>query len=738
MGRTIERGAARDAQATASTRALSAFVRHARRGGADRGRRARAISMPIADAIAAIGARGRRARRRRCSAQPASRSSSRRCIRATSSRSASACCAELVPRRARSSPAARRRRHRAHDRRRGGRAARAVARYRSTRLRATARSPAGTASASRCRPTRSAAPPSIDWLAALARSARPRIPVRLVKGAYWDTEIKRAQEQGLAGYPVFTRKAHTDVVLSRLRAGACSTRATRSTRSSRRTTRTRSPRCVELRRRRARASSSSACTAWARRCTQVVQRRRATSPCRVYAPVGSHEDLLPYLVRRLLENGANTSFVNRIADARCRSRTLVADPVEQLRRLGAKPQSAISAAARAATAPSAGTRPASIARRPARRLARARRGACAGAAEHQSRAAAPIVGTVQRRTGTAARCSRPGRPPRAIGERRRGRPARPSTRALDALAHGAACAGTRRRRARARDPRARGRRARSAIAPSSSRCSCAKPARRCPTRSPKCARRPTSAATTRCGARRSSPPATSCRARPARRNELAAARPRRVRVHPPWNFPLAIFTGQVAAALAAGNAVVAKPAEQTPLVAAHAVAAAASTPACRADVLHAAAGRRRDGRRARWSRDPRIAGVAFTGSTETAQRDQPRARRARRPIVPLIAETGGQNAMIVDSSALPEQVVTRRAALGVQQRRTALLGAARAVPAGGHRAARDRAAATARCDELVVGDPALLATDVGPVIDDAARGRARSATSSAMRDARPR
>ena len=184
----------------------------------------------------------------------------------------------------------------------------------------------------------------------------------------------------------------------------------------------------------------------------------------------------------------------------------------------------------------------------------------------------------------------------------------------------------------------------------------------------------------------------------------------------PWNFPLAIFLGQIAAALAAGNAVVAKPAEQTPLVAAEAIRLLlrAGIPD---DVVHLLPGDGRIG--AALVADPRIAGVAFTGSTETAQRINRSLAGRDGPIVPLIAETGGLNALIADSSALPEQLVAdvfARPSIG----RPALLGAARAVRPGGHR--RPGPPHAGRCGRRVaVGDPGKLSTDIGPVIDSAAR-----------------
>jgi RHH-type proline utilization regulon transcriptional repressor/proline dehydrogenase/delta 1-pyrroline-5-carboxylate dehydrogenase len=186
----------------------------------------------------------------------------------------------------------------------------------------------------------------------------------------------------------------------------------------------------------------------------------------------------------------------------------------------------------------------------------------------------------------------------------------------------------------------------------------------------------------------------------------------------PWNFPLAIFTGQVAAALAAGNAVVAKPAEQTPLVAAQAVRLLlqAGVPA---DTLHFLPG---DGAQVggRLVADPRIAGVAFTGSTETARLIH-RALAAREGAIPvLIAETGGQNAMVVDSSALPEQVVldaVQSAFNSAGQRCSAL----RVLCLQEDIAPRVLRLLAGCMDELAVGDPALLETDVGPVIDAEAR-----------------
>ncbi|MBL8528379.1 MAG: bifunctional proline dehydrogenase/L-glutamate gamma-semialdehyde dehydrogenase PutA, partial [Burkholderiales bacterium] len=186
--------------------------------------------------------------------------------------------------------------------------------------------------------------PVLDWLAALAAEAGHRLPVRLVKGAYWDTEIKRAQVQGLAGYPVFTRKAHTDVAYL-----ACARRviaaharlypmfATHNAHTAAAIVEYAAERSLrhdafEFQRLFGMGESLY---------EEIVPPAKLGIACRVYAPVGSHEDLLPYLVRRLLENGANTSFVNRIAHSDVPIAEIVADPVARVRARGPSPNPAL-------------------------------------------------------------------------------------------------------------------------------------------------------------------------------------------------------------------------------------------------------------------------------------------------------------------------------------------------------------------------------------------------------------
>ena len=189
------------------------------------------------------------------------------------------------------------------------------------------------------------AKPVLEWLAELAEATQRVLPVRLVKGAYWDTEIKRAQEAGLEAYPLFTRKVSTDVSYL-----ACAKfmLAKRDVVLSAVCHPQRPHDCGGQGHggRAGGLSSSSGCMAWGRRfMSRWSGPRKMNLPCRIYAPVGSHEDLLAYLVRRLLENGANTSFVNRLADDEAPIADIIADPVVEVAALRADSASAHSRAA---------------------------------------------------------------------------------------------------------------------------------------------------------------------------------------------------------------------------------------------------------------------------------------------------------------------------------------------------------------------------------------------------------
>ena len=556
--------------------------------------------------------------------------------------------------------------------------------------------------------------PLVDWLADLAGRSRRRLMVRLVKGAYWDSEIKRAQERGLDTYPVFTRKVATDVSYL-----ACAGRLLRAGDAFYPQFATHNAHTVaavlemagdrggwEFQRLHGMGEALYG---------EIVGSDKLDKPCRIYAPVGSHEDLLAYLVRRLLENGANTSFVNRIVDETQPIDEIVADPVARLARLEIKPHPKIPLP-RDLYLPERSNSPGLDLADP-RALADLRDGIGAAVRRLSGGAAraGPIVGGIELRAADA--------PVFGPSDRRRriGSVAEaPPEQIEQALARAT-------RAAAAWD-----------ATPAAIRAATLDSAADLYEQ-----HRPELIALIVREGGRTIPAALSevreagdfLRYYAARaRADFAMPEPlpgptgerNRLALHgrgvfasiSPWNFPLAIFTGQIAGALAAGNAVIAKPAEQTPLVAAAAMRLllAAGIPG---DVLHLLPG---PGERvgAALVSDPRVAGIAFTGSTETARAINLALATRDGPIVPLIAETGGQNAMIVDSSALPEQVVIdvlTSAFDSAGQRCSAL----RLLYLQEDIADRLLPMLAGAMAELRIGDPALLATDVGPVIDDEAR-----------------
>ena len=576
--------------------------------------------------------------------------------------------------------------HRPHHRRRGGRPARPVARPVRGAVGGDPRSPAGTASALRCRPIRSArCRCSTGWPTWRAGTQR-RLPVRLVKGAYWDTEIKRAQERGLTAircsparsrptspisparscmlarrdvfYPQFaTHNAHTLAAVSVLAGNDRRLRVPAPARHGRGALR-------------ARSSAPQA----------------MNQPCRIYAPVGSHEDLLAYLVRRLLENGANTSFVNRLADERRRSTRSSPIRSREVRQLPRDPASAHSAAARHLRRRARNSRGVAAVG-PIRRARTAGRGDRKRARDARSQRPL-IVGGGDAGQGAVRRIDRAAS---TADDRRRGRRGERSD-----VDRGLALA-----RQRAADDWDR--RGGEARAQSSKRAADLLRGRARATLMALCVREAGKtladalaevreavdflryyAAQARAEFRRAD---ARCRARPASATSCALHGRGVFACISPWNFPLAIFTGQVAAALAAGNAVLAKPAEQTPLI-----AACGREPAARgrrARRRAASPARRRRQRRRSAARRSRA-----SPASPSPARPTPRARSTARsptrdgPIVPLIAETGGQNAMIVDSSALPEQVVRDVLASAFDSAGQRCSAAARAVRAGRHRRPR--------------------------------------------------
>ena len=561
----------------------------------------------------------------------------------------------------------------------------------------------------------------IAWLEALAARERRRIPVRLVKGAYWDSEIKRTQEQGLDEYPVFTRKPATDVsylaCARRLLAGGDAFYPQFATHNAQTL-----GSIIELAGNRRDFEFQRLHGMGEALYEGLVGADEGSIACRVYAPVGSHQDLLPYLVRRLLENGANTSFVNRILDEKVPLETLVEDPASRLARLEPKRHPRIPLPAELygperRNSSGVDLRDPAVLDRLAGQLDRA--------FEPGFQARSGIAGRQGRRAG-----ARSGRS--LVRRRQRDRDRRPIS--------------SRRRCAQLRPdlPAGNARRSRNASqclrrAADLYEANAAELLAWCVREAGKTL--PDAVAEVREAVDFLRYYAMEAQTRAAPRelpgptgesNQLALHGRGVFVAISPWNFPLAIFTGQIAAALVVGNAVLAKPAPQTPLIAAKAVALLhqAGVPE---DALILLPGGPEVG--ARLVAEPGIAGVAFTGSTQTAWAINRALAAKDGPIVPLIAETGGQNAMLVDSSALPEQVVAdvlESSFRSAGQRCSAL----RVLCLQDDIAPRVLEMLAGAMLELEVGDPGLLATDVGPVIDETAKQRLEQHAARMMREGR--
>ena len=540
-------------------------------------------------------------------------------------------------------------------------------------------------------------PAVIDWIVDLARRADRRIMVRLVKGAYWDAEVKRAQVDGLAGFPVYTRKAHTDVAYI-----ACARRllAARDAVFPQFATHNAQTLGTIMAMADCGAGPDFQVGDYEFQCLygmgeplydEVVGPDKLDRPCRIYAPVGTHETLLAYLVRRLLENGANSSFVNRIADPAVQVADLVADPVAGVAGLEAPgtphPLIALPRDLYPGRANSAG-------------LDLSDEGVLAGLARSLPASGSWTAGSA----GPARDVLNPADHRDVVGTVREMTP----DQARDAARRaGAAAAGW-------------------AATPLESRAAALERAadlleKRMPALLGLVMREAGKSLPNAIAEVREAVDFLRYYAVQARATVTADHRPLgAVTCISPWNFPLAIFTGQVAAALVAGNAVLAKPAEETPLTAAAAVAILheAGVPAealvlvCGAGEVGAALVEAAD-----------TAAVMFTGSTEVARLIQrtlaARTSAAGAPI-PLVAETGGQNAMIVDSSALTEQVVADVLASAFDsagQRCSAL----RVLCLQEEVADRTLAMLRGALAELSIGRTDRLSVDIGPVISAEAR-----------------
>ncbi len=545
------------------------------------------------------------------------------------------------------------------------------------------------------------APAVIDWIVHLARRAGRRIMVRLVKGAYWDSEIKRAQVDGLDGFPVFTRKIHTDVSYL-----ACARKLLSA------------PEAVFPQFATHNAQTLSHVMALAGpdfhvgqyefQCLhgmgeplyeEVVGPAKLGRPCRIYAPVGTHETLLAYLVRRLLENGANSSFVNRIADEAVPVDELIVEPA---------------AVVRASRDPGS----------PHERIAHPR--ALYGA--HRANSAGIDLASESALARLLAGCEEAAATDWIA--KPKGAKAAGGLAVLNPADHTDIVG--RCRHATKTEVAASIAAAASAVASWSATLVPRRAAILRAAADAMEARMPVLIGLIVREAGKSFPNAVAevreavdfLRYYAAEAERTLAGEGHRplgaVACISPWNFPLAIFTGQVAAALAAGNAVLAKPAEETPLIAAEAVRMmhAAGVPK---DALHLLPGGGEIG--AALVADERTAAVMFTGSTEVARLIQRQLAERLGPDgqpVPLIAETGGINAMIVDSSALAEQVVADVIASAFDsagQRCSAL----RILCLQEDIADRTLEMLKGALAELSVGNAARLATDIGPVIAAEAR-----------------
>lgn len=524
--------------------------------------------------------------------------------------------------------------------------------------------------------------PVLHWLAALAEETGCRIPVRLVKGAYWDTEIKQAQVRGLADFPVFTRKCNTDLsYLAAMRTlASCKDRlaaqfATHNAYTVACVKSLFAPDECEFQRLHGMGET-----------LYDMLNRDAATPyrCRVYAPVGSHAALLPYLVRRLLENGANTSFVHRIADPQVPIDVIAADTLEQV------------------AANTGNHRHPAVVTPP--HLFGAGRRNSAGINLWDRTTLATLLERIARHDNEAIGAPRFAGPAAIAPAMDRAAAAWPAWEATPAETRAALLEKTadlleanqprllslciRETGKTVADAHAEVREGVDFLRYYASEC-----------------RRLFAAPATLPG--------------PVGEHNTLRWRGRGVFFCiSPWNFPVAIFTGQVAAALAAGNTVLAKPAEQASAVAL-AVTGLFHEAGIPEDVFHCIPG---DGPTVAGQvlPDARIAGVVFTGSGAVAGSIATALAQRGGAIPAFIAETGGINAMLVDSTALPEQVVkdvVHSAFNSAGQRCSAL----RILCLQEEIADRVINLVQDRMDELVLGDPGRIETDVGPVISAQAR-----------------
>lgn len=550
----------------------------------------------------------------------------------------------------------------------------------------------------------------LDWVANLARSKQRRMMVRLIKGAYWDSEIKKAQMQGLDGFPVFTRKVFTDVSFQ-----ACAKKLLTMTDVIYPQFATHNAYSVAMI-----LNLVGDYRDFEFQCLhgmgnelyeQIVPANMVNIPCRIYAPVGSHEDLLPYLVRRLLENGANSSFVNRIVDEKAPISTLVEDPVSKANYLLNKINQNI-------PLPAALFLPE---RKNSKGFDFTDREAVAGLQQNYSEmdlshwSSKPLLAKSKKGGGIERSVSSPQKPESLVG-----RVVDATIEDIDWALSQAELAFVSWSKKTVKERAACVNHFADLLEENMAELlamSCIEAGK-----------------TWGDGIAEVREAVDFCRyyavmaeklmAKPLQfngytgeLNELSLHGRGVVLCISPWNFPLAIFTGQIIAALVTGNCVIAKPAEQTSIIASFAVQLMhqAGIPT---EVIQLLPG---DGKTigAALVADKRIKAVIFTGSTETAAQINKTLATRGGEIIPLIAETGGQNAMIVDSSALLEQVTMDviNSAFGSAGQRCSAL---RVLYIQDEVYPRMIDLLKGAMAELRVGDPCWLSTDVGPVIDSKA------------------
>jgi len=552
------------------------------------------------------------------------------------------------------------------------------------------------------------AAPLCDWVVKAARAHERKLMCRLVKGAYWDTEIKLAQVGGLPDYPVWTRKVATDVSYL-----ACAKKlltasdvvypafATHNANTIGQVKALAGTRDFEFQR--LHGMGEELYGELAELEDGIGEKR---TPVRIYAPVGSHKELLAYLVRRLLENGANSSFVNRIADEQVSVDELVRDPVAELESLDPKrnpkiilPRDVFGEERRNSIGLDLSD---PLEREPV--LERLK------ALEGKSWTAKPTLGKGSARAVTSPQDRRV----------EVGTVFEASAEDVDRMVRAGHAAQV--------DWDAFGGEARARLLDRTADLY----EEHCEEFYSLCIREagktlPDSVLEVReavdflrfyaCEARRQFTRPLPLPGPTGEQNELRLHGRGVFACISPWNFPLAIFTGPVAAALAAGNTAIAKPAEQTPLIGALAIDLfhEAGFPK---DVVQLAPGDGKVG--ATLTSHPLLSGVAFTGSTDTARLINRTLAERAGPIIPFIAETGGQNAMIVDSSALPEQV-TRDVISSAFQSAGQRCSACRVIFVQDDVADGMIKMIAGAMEGLKVGDPADLVTDIGPVIDEDAK-----------------